>query len=325
MPVITTQQLVDDTRVLSGLMDNQYLDDTQIITLLNDAYQELDDTFTASVQHWRRKSYDFTLSGGVDGNSLDLAANVPDFQMTQGVDDLANPQHPRTVDRLTSFTQRNGSDSLYSNNRRSKQFFEDGNLLFIYPANHSAGSYTLIYTPQTELLALPVLERTFAVNGADQPGTAGPGPSNAWLLGGANFVAEDVGRTLIPAFATPNEAWNIPYLVTDFFSATAVAVTPDPNAIGVFDQPPSGSWSVYEQPLGTVGALPVLMSQWATYLKLYASIAIRESQELEVGELERKLNALKVRIKNMSNKRSEGVAQAPITRNRHSWGGGWDY
>src|SRR4051812_36336527 len=121
MPTITVQQLIDETRVLSGLNDNQYLDDDAILVLLNDAYKELDDTFTSSMQHWRRKEYDFTLAGGVDGNSLDLSTDVPDFQLTQGVDDLSDTNYPRPLRHLGSFTNRNGSGGWMVSG--AKQYF----------------------------------------------------------------------------------------------------------------------------------------------------------------------------------------------------------
>ncbi len=66
----------------------------------------------------------------------------------------------------------------------------------------------------------------------------------------------------------------------------------------------------------TTDELPVMMRQWAVCVKLHASIAIREGQELDTAALERKLNALKARIKSMTYKRSDGVAQPPVQNYR---------
>lgn len=331
---IPVLDMIEDVRIESGLRNNRLFSNQKIVDRLNDAFAALRDLLIARFAYWfKAPDFDFTLAGGDGGNVLDLVANVPDLEMIQGlflrvgnnlqrVDLMSSVQE---IGQLNSSFMTVGSDWSYSG-FSGRKYFPDGDNLYIYPAANASGDYRLIYTPQQKTLALPALERTFAVSGGDQPGTVGPGPSNAWLLGAAQFVAEDVGRTLIPAFATPNEAWNIPFLITEFFSSTAVAVTPNPNAIGVFDTPPSGTWSVYSLPDGSIGSLPQQLTQWKRYLILYASIVIRQSRRQPMGDLELQFQQIEARIKSIAKQRSEGVRQAPILRGfRGSNNGGFGY
>jgi hypothetical protein len=321
---VSVASLIAATRVDSGLRNNRFFSNDQIAEKLTDAYADLRDRMIIRFAFWFKKTFNFSLAGGVGGNILTLSSNVPDLEMIQYLNLLDSSGNPSPVTMLSSVAERNQYAANYPfatgngfNGFVGRKYFPDGDDLEILPAANSLGNYELVYTPQPQRLALPVLERTFAVNGGDQPGTVGPAPSNAWLLGASQFVAEDVGRTLVPAFAAPNTAWNIPFEVTEYFSATAVSVTPDPNAIGVFDQPPSGTWSVYEQPAGTIGELPESLTPWAKYLQIQASIAIRTAQRKSIAALDLQRQVFEKRIVALTKQRSQGVTQAPITQTNY--------
>jgi hypothetical protein len=272
------------------------------------------------MQHWRRKTYDFTLTNstdsGIGGNELDLAADVPDFQMTQGIDDLTNTTRPRPVTRLGSFTQRDGFGWAPG----FKRYFEDGNFISIFPAYNAAGNYRLYYTPITEKLARPVTV-DFAVAAADT--VIDEGGKLAFSFANLDVVSDMVGGTLTVTFDAPNEGFSGVYTVGGVLGSHIVVTTVD-YAAG-FTNPAAGTATLTYQPTATVAELPPLMSQWALYLKLHASIAIREAQQLEVGDLDRKFAREAVRVKSMSNKRSEGVAQAPRTRATRRGAGGYGW
>lgn len=330
----TAAQLENEVRLITDRVNDPTLTTATILTYLNDAVRSLYDLFLDSVPHWVQSSFDFTLLGNSDETSV--VALPEDFQIDLGLD-WQNPPgvtYPLTIRRLPTFLDRNRLNP-YNTLALSPAFYNrnyavQGSNLQLYPKQNCGGDYRLYYQVQIKPLALPVLERTFAVNGGDQPGTAGPGPSNAWLLGAGAFVAEDVGRTLLPAFAAPNEAWNIEYEITDFFSATAVGVTPDPNAIGVFTSPPSGDWNVYEQPAGTIAALPQVFAPWQLYVKTFAAISVMTSFQEDTSQLQARLAQETARVKRMAELRQSDLRQIPILSGgrgidspNFDSGGGW--
>jgi hypothetical protein len=75
--------------------------------------------------------------------------------------------------------------------------------------------------------------------------------------------------------------------------------------------------------------LPQLLTPWALFLKVHASIAIRTSRRQDTSELETKYQQQRARAVNMAKQRGEGVQQPPITRRRPVggyWdGGGWGF
>jgi hypothetical protein len=121
-----------------------------------------------------------------------------------------------------------------------------------------------------------------------------------------------------------NGTWFINAVSESSANIIGVTVAPSGNVTG----PAAGTATLTYQPIGTISELPVLMNQWAMFLKLHASISIRESQELEVTDLERKFAIQQLRVKTMSKKRTDGIVQPGLTQNyyRNRYGiGGWSY
>jgi hypothetical protein len=381
---LSLQSLIDETRSMSGLGSNDFFDDTDIVGFLQDGLDELDDNFTAANRHWRSKSYHFEITS--ESNSIDLATEVPDYQVTQGVDNLANPKHPRNVNRLGSFADRNKVTSTH--------YFEDGGNLVMYGRN-PVGCYVVHYTPQSIQLALresqtfdigdsAVMlghERIIDINtdldtgcdSTDQPDHI-DGPNATIYLTNGSFGDDDIGVQITINTNVQTVARTVTTIVSpsvvivdspladdplndsgDEITIADVSNLSFPNAAFVDDQiggtldigftntldlgangeyfiyvlsptdvqirltsfsafhnPTAGSITVGWQPPDTVDELPVMMRQWAVYLKLYASITIREGQDLDTSALERKINALRVRIKSMAHKRSDGIIQPPV-------------
>lgn len=226
---VLTSSLVADTRVMSGLRNNPFLSDMQIVSLLNDAYNELRDRFVAALEHWFKNTVTFTLSGNTEGqNTFDLTT-IPDYQMDQGLNWYPNgtTSPPVTIPALGSFAERNSrSGWLAIGQAQVREYYTDGDTLYVVPATASAGTYTLFYTCQATPLAL-----------------SGPEVD-----------------------------------------------------------------------------LPALLTPWALYLKVHASIAIRNARDQPITDLSTKLATELARLIAMSKKRSEGVRQAPITRLRRPRG-----
>jgi hypothetical protein len=368
---------------MSGLGSNDFFEDSDIIGFLQDGLDELDDNFTAANRHWRSKTYHFEITS--ESNSIDLATEVPDYQVTQGVDNLANPKRPRNVDRLGSFADRNKVTTTH--------YFEDGGNLTMY-GRRPEGCYVVHYTPQSIQLALRESltwdigedaelvshARTIDINtdlddgcdSTDQPDHIDG--ATVYLTNGS-FGDDDIGvtmsfdtavqtttRTVVTVVSPtvvivdspllddpltdpsdaitiadvsnllfPNAAFtddmiggelninftnvadtgnNGQFFTYDVLSPTEVQIRA--TSFVAFHHPTAGTITADWQPPDTVDELPVMMRQWAVYPKLYASIAIREGQDLDTTALERKLTALKVRIKSMAHKRSDGIIQPPI-------------
>lgn len=108
--------------------------------------------------------------------------------------------------------------------------------------------------------------RTFAIFGGDLPlgegGGPGPGPGY-WAFNNGAFTDADVGGALLPAFAPPRQAWNVPFTINRVLSDHFVSVSPDPSQLGTFTNPGSGT-VVLISPAPTTtqgGAIPGL--SWA--------------------------------------------------------------
>lgn len=318
---VTVPDLVADVRLISGLRSNPLYSDHEIAaTFLDDAAKELYDIFVASLQHWFRKTVQFTLTGGEGGNTFDLST-VPDFQMDQGLNYLTNGGRPRTVTRLGSFAERNAYGGVYPFGGCDLQYFTDGDILTVTPPGAAASTYELIYTKQIESLDVPVT-RNITVTPVDDPIHVG-GQYGFSFANGA-FTNADVGQQLVVAFSAPNVAWNGTYTIATVNSPTSVFVEgtlPDPSG---FTTPTAGTASVISQPPGTRGDLPQVLCPWASFLKVHAAVVLNTSRQYPCSELQAKLEIERRRATSMAKMRSEGVQQAPITRRRVRFAG-WVY
>jgi hypothetical protein len=307
----TVEQLVAETRTMSGLslIGEDPYENTDILGFLNDAQDELDDQFALAGRQWRRKTFPFELTGNT--NALDLATDVPDYQSTLAVDDTDDPEDPRNVDRLGSFEDRNRVVT--------KHYFESGNQLLLYGRN-VAGRYALHYVPQSLPFSLPVTQ-TVSINAADTnpPVPPGLGPG-FWAFANLDFsdVPADGTATVTPTFDAPNDVNNLTYHINGLAPGQPHECSTSEAIPANVTGPAAGTVSLVYQPVGTVAELPVLMAQWETFLKLHASIAIREAQGMDTTALERKFKLQTDRIKSMAAKRSAGVVQPPLTRHRHN-------
>jgi hypothetical protein len=314
---VSAQQLVDDTRVISGLRNNPLFSDTQILSLLNDGYGEARDKFVVAVEHWFRASVPFELpGGGLPGNSLgsntfDLST-VADFQMDQGVNWLPGGNSPPIpIPRMGSFAERGYiNPGLGWNFGGQREYFTNGDSLFINPYQNSVGSYELIYTPLGTPLAIP----------QPPPGTAPVlasfenNPSGGIVhFTGTDFTSANEGDTMISA-GDGNSQNNFVSVILEVFSSTVVKVVP------VLADEASPTATITIQPQGTRSDLPAVQTQLALYLKVHAGIAIQTSRKQNTAELQAKLQREETRILSLAKKRTEGVKQPPITRRRRRWG-----
>lgn len=317
---VLAQTLVDDTRVISGLRNNPLFSDDQIVSLLNDAYGAARDKFVVALEHWFRASVNFTLPSGslppntLGSNTFDLTT-VADFQMDQGVNWLPGGQSPPIpVPRLGSFAERGtvgGGVGWLAGQYR--EYFTNGDSLFIDPFTNSAGNYQLIYTPLGIGLGIPA-NVSIPCDGVNTGFS-----SSAFLNGppGTPFLPTDVGLSVTIAGAV-NVGNNGTFPINAFDSPTRVTLT---GSFTAETLPTSATVTILNrQPAGTRPDLPAVLTQLALFLKTHAAIAIKVSRKQPTGQLQATLQAEAIRVLALAKKRTEGPKQAPITNRRRRWG-----
>jgi len=332
---ISVQTMVANTRVQSGLRGNQYYTDDQIIALLSDGGSELYDIFTAANQKYVISPYNFTTSNGATNTDPTLGAvgpkvNLPsDFQQGHSMDIFPDTFQARTVRYLANWLNRNdspGTSWALSTARSVVYAFIDKQIWFYPPQALPNAPMRLYYTPTWVPFAEKITRNvTMGVSdtAVDDSGSIGYVFNSSAPAGG--FSAQDVGASITVTFAAPNTAYNCG-------SATITAVVNPLHVTinagwpgGSFTGPASGTWSEIYQPLGTTDTLPNYMNPWSLYLQTHASIAIRTGMQKGTGELQDKLNALKARINEMLANRQEEPQQPPLSGDRYSQWGGFDW
>jgi hypothetical protein len=138
--------------------------------------------------------------------------------------------------------------------------------------------------------------------------------SGTWLAAGFSPATQSVGDTLTVVGATNagNNVVAFPILsVGNGFVTTATT--------GLVDEFLPTTAVITTQAQGTSPVLPLIFNPWSLYLKLHASITIRNKRDQGVEEFWVKLNALKTRITNILQNRQEEPMSPPLTRGSSSW------
>src|SRR5690348_7182536 len=104
---VSVASLIAATRIDSGLRNNRFFSDDQIAEKLTDAYADLRDRMIIRFAFWFKKTFNFSLAGGVGGNILTLSENVPDLEMIQYLNLLDTSGNPSPVTMLSSVAERN--------------------------------------------------------------------------------------------------------------------------------------------------------------------------------------------------------------------------
>jgi hypothetical protein len=330
---VSVASLIAATRIDSGLRNNRFFSNDQIAEKLTDAYADLRDKMIIRFAFWFKKTFNFSLAGGVGGNILTLSSNVPDLEMIQYLNLLDSSGSPSPVTMLSSVAERNQYAANFPfavgngfNGYVGRKYFPDGDDLEILPAQNSLGNYELVYTPQPQRLALPIT-KTFTIASSDVPLVPPPGllaGTGAWLLANAgadDTVPSDGGFNLTLTLAAPNASFSGTYNVVGVgippnYGVPTFGVSNLASTAG-FMGPPAGSGTYTYQPVGTIGELPEALTPWAKYLQIQASIAIRTAQRKSIAALDLQRQVFEKRIVALTKQRSQGVTQAPITQTNY--------
>lgn len=335
MAALTLDELIERARLESGLRNNAYYDSDQIIRYLNAGGSELYDIFTAANQHYVISQHDFTTTG-----QSDAVVDLPDdFQQGHSLEIYPDlPGQTRTIRYLSNWLNRNTFGNIYAlapGGFDPVYTFLDNKLRFYPPQCTPAAPFRLYYTPMWTTLAQPVTQ-TIEIDGANDnlvaptsiPSFVSAGALAAWTFANADLtdVPTDGTALLTVNLDAPNDVFNGTYpilasIVPPASSFPEIGTALPADSTG-WTGPEAGTASITYQAAGTRNTLPAYMASWSEYVVVYAAIAINTDRQRGTGELERKLNALKVRINSIISARQEEPQQPPLTR---GWGdgGGW--
>ena len=319
--------IVADIRLLSGLRSNQLYTDADIASMASDSWLDLYDRFVAANQHYRVTSVEFTLAGGIGGNSFTLPA---EFQLGNGLEVDPDTQQPKSVPYLSSWLNRNflGAsvfDVAFPGCQVRRYCFNDNQLL-VYPPQNAQGNYRLYYTPQEKRLQAPVTV-TAAIDASDTippitPAPAYPGPGY-WAFANIDFsvAPTDGTATVTPTFTGLNVGFNGTYHINGLIPGLDHECSVSETLVGSITGPAAGSVSMTYQPAGTMSAFPDYADPWALYVKLETSIAIRTARQQDVADLERRFQQQSLRVDRSLQNRQEEATQPPLTRDTGGWMG----
>jgi hypothetical protein len=289
---LTLAQHITNVRQFSNTENNTgFVTDTEITRRLNEAGSELYDLIVAAFEHYYVSTNSFTLTGGVNGNSVALPS---DFYKDVGLDRNPGTTSAETIHKIGSFLERNRP--------AGRVYLLRGNTLAVMPADNSAGSYMLYYTPKAPVLApVTVIPRLAGIDNV-------VAITNAWTFAFASFTQADVGTYLVVTGAA-NPANNGTFLIASV--ANPQRVYTDPAVALVTETFGAGVVASY-QAGGTVAQLDVTLSNWEEYVDIRAAIKVLTKREMETTSLQQDLAMLKERIRAMAANRSEEPSQVAL-------------
>lgn len=318
VPTYQAQALVNDTRNDSDLNRSQIFTDSQIATLLSDAGSALYDTFTQANNHYNIATFDFTLAGGVGGNTVTLPA---DFQQGHSVDVNPATAQPYTLRYLSNWLDRNrtnaGMFGTWGPGGGPREYYIMGSspaTLYVLPAMSAAGNFRLYYTPMWQALMIP---QPIPPAVATVPATinaigAGGGGHSAISFNGAAWTQASVGDVLV--IANSSNGNNGSYQIFSVADNADIIVT------GTLAAESGPGVTATVQPQGTTAFLPTFMNPWILYMKTLACITIRNKRGQDVSAFIQRLEVQQQRIESILSSRVEEPSQPPLTRNSGFWG-----
>jgi hypothetical protein len=137
--------------------------------------------------------------------------------------------------------------------------------------------------------------------------------SSLMVFQGASFNSTMVGSTISISGSAHNDG---DWIITSVPGPFAVTVS-DPGGLLINEDLRSTVSVVVVSP-GQAVALPWALTQWALFLKVHASIAIRTARQQDTADLDRKLAQQRARATSAATNRTEDVTQAPM-RVRRGW------
>lgn len=149
---LTPEALVAEIRNYSGLRNNKFYSDQDIIGFASDALQELYDIVVLANEHYFKRNQDFTLSGGIGANTNLLPT---DFYKEILLERSPDTTQVRTVPMLSNEVLKNQGNGTWVTTSQPRVWSITGDDIALLPPQNAQGDYRLIYVPQLETLVLP--------------------------------------------------------------------------------------------------------------------------------------------------------------------------
>jgi hypothetical protein len=290
-----TAYFVAAVRQLTNTESDPIVTDTEIANRCSEALASLYDIIIGAYEHYAVTSFDFTLAGGVGGNSVALPT---DFYKDVSLD-LNPTSAPVTIHRFSSWIERN--------NLPRRQYTVIGSSLVVSPPQLSAGNFRLSYTPLIQPFSAPLTTPT--PNAADSV----DGTTNSWFFSNGAFDASYAGAAMTVTGCTNP-------LNNGTFTVSSVTDPTDIKTSGALDSENFGTAAtVVFQPAGTINDLPQILAPWYEYIQVQASIAVKDKIEQDTSDLEVRLSRLTARITSMAGNRMEEGGQIALTRDLGGW------
>ena len=150
---LTLLQLRTKTRERADQVNSQFVTDSELNGYINYSYKEFYDLLVDAVEDYNLSSNSFTISSG---NTQSLPT---DFYKLRGLDDMSDPNNPRTV-RKFNWNERNDYNPYVLARLPIYDEFSDvcyritGNNITIEPPDNAARPYKLWYVPAPADLSL---------------------------------------------------------------------------------------------------------------------------------------------------------------------------
>lgn len=305
---IAAAQIVANVRRLSSLFNNNLYDDTQILGFFNDGAGELYDWMVGKFETWFLDHVDFTLAGGVGGNSFPMPMDRLLKDNTLELSPTTNTPCP--VLRLSSWSDRNTATGIgYGGyGPAARRYYPAGSNLMVFPPNNAAGNYRLWYTPKYIPIVLP--QPVPPIVASVPAVSAGVSTGGVYGFTGANWQAANIGDSIIVTGAT-NAVNNGTFTILSVGGVNAITV----NNPGSQSEAAGAIAITWEGPASTFN---VAMEPWVLYPEIHAAITIRTGRQQDTSDLQPKLAQLKQRIETATANRTEEVEQTPL---RDAYGG----
>jgi hypothetical protein len=294
MPTFDANYFITAIRQLANMETDPIVSDAEVLQRANEGLAALYDILIGEYEHYAVSTYDFTLAGGIGGNSVTLPT---DFYKDVSLDKDPTTR-PQTIHRMTSWVDRNS--------QARKGYTLLGSSLVFQPYQIAQGSYRLYYTPLPPVIALPT--SITHVTGDDVEAS-----SNAWFFNDGAFTSADIGQVLTVSGTVSNNGT---------FTITAVVGSQSINTTGpTHDEvTPDATVATYI-PGGYQGTLPQIFMPWYEYIQVHAAIAIKSKIEQDTGDLESRLVRLQARVTAAASNRMEEGGQIAMANQRDSF---WD-